>query len=111
MAAVRPAIKVLISAAGLLAATLALLGRESVRGSGRDLETVRKFQGMAGGLGLGTTCVPRWCFVNFDPRIEHCTCAEQPVAGGYCYCPEHTGTVSFFGGSSPVAARSPSPKP
>jgi hypothetical protein len=96
MAAVRPAIKVLISAAGLLAATLALLGRESVRGSGRDLETVRKFQRMAGGLGLGATCVPRWCFVNFDPRIEHCTCAEQPVAGGYCYCPEHTGTVSYF---------------
>ncbi len=51
---------------------------------------------MAGGLGLGATVCPRWCFVNFDPRIEHCTCAEQPVPGGYCYCPEHTGTVSCF---------------
>ncbi len=83
-------------AAGLLAATLALVGRESVRGSGHDLETVRMFQRMAGGLGLGASVRPRWCFINFDPRIEHCTCDEQPVAGGYCYCPEHTGTVSCF---------------
>jgi len=106
----RQDIRVLVMAAGLLVATFALLGWECVRGSVHDLETVRTFQRMAGGLGLGANLRPRWCFVNFDPRIEHCTCAEQPVAGGYCYCPEHTGTVSFFGGSSPVAARSPSPK-
>ncbi len=96
MTAVRPEVKVLISAAGLLLATWALLGREALCGPGNDLETEREFQRMAGGLGLGATCVPRWCFVNFDPRIEHCTCAEQPVAGGYCYCPEHSGTVSYF---------------
>ncbi len=92
----RPEIKVLLLAAGLLLASLALLGRETLDRSGHDLETVRNFQRMAGGLGLGATCVPRWCFVNFDPRIEHCTCPEQPVAGGYCYCPEHTGTISCF---------------
>jgi hypothetical protein len=116
MAAVRPEIKVVISAAGLMMATLAILGWESVCGApacgpGQDLETVRKFERMAGGLGLGATVRPRWCFVNFDPRIEHCTCAEQPVPGGYCYCPEHTGTVSFFGRSSRVTATPPPIQP
>jgi hypothetical protein len=95
-AAFRPDLKLLVLAAGLLVATLAVLGLESGRRSGDDLQTVRQFQRMAGGLGLGATVRPRWCFVNFDPRIEHCTCAEQPVPGGYCYCPEHTGTVSYF---------------
>jgi hypothetical protein len=95
----RPEVKVLVLAAGLLVAALAAPGLESVCRSGNDLQTVRQFQRMAGGLGLGATVRPRWCFVNFDPRIEHCVCAEQPVPGGYCYCPEHTGTVSFFADS------------
>jgi len=82
--------------AGLLVATVGVLGLDRAGGSGNDLDAGRQFQRMAGGLGLGATVRPRWCFVNFDPRLEHCTCAEQPVPGGYCYCPEHTGTVSFF---------------
>jgi len=98
----RPDIKVLVLAAGLLLATLALLGREAVRRTGHDLETVHTFQRMAGGLGLGASVRPRWCFVNFDPRIEHCTCMEQPVPGGYCYCPEHSGTVSSFAPQFPL---------
>ncbi|MGO9109659.1 MAG: hypothetical protein ACLP9L_10530 [Thermoguttaceae bacterium] len=111
-----PNITVLVLAAGLLATTLAMLVRESLCGApgcgpGNDLGTVRTFQRMAGGLGLGANVRPRWCFVNFDPRIEHCTCAEQPLAGGYCYCPEHAGTVSFFAHSSPVAATPSSTEP
>ncbi|MGA2033506.1 MAG: hypothetical protein ABSG68_14720 [Thermoguttaceae bacterium] len=88
--------KVLILTAGLLLATLTVLGLDSACRFGGEPETARQFQRMAGGLGLGATVRPRWCFVNFDRRIEHCTCAEQPVPGGYCYCPEHTGTVSSF---------------
>ncbi len=107
-------IMVLILVAGLLTTTVAVLVWESPCGAaacgrGEDLEAVRTFQRMAGGLGLGASVRPRWCFVNFDPRIERCTCAEQPLAGGYCYCPEHTGTVSFFGRTCPLAAP-PSPK-
>jgi hypothetical protein len=95
-AALRPGTKVVALAAGLLAATFGALWLDSAHRSGNDREAARQFQRMAGGLGLGATVRPRWCFVNFDVRIEHCTCAEQPVPGGYCYCPEHTGTVSCF---------------
>jgi hypothetical protein len=92
--------KLTLSAAGLLAATLGLLVVEGTRFAGDPRPAARQFQRMAGGLGLGATVRPRWCFVNFDPRLEHCTCAEQPVPGAYCYCPEHAGTVSFFPFSS-----------
>jgi hypothetical protein len=91
-----PGAKVVAAAAGLLAAAAATLGWDAMASRGGPRGHARQFQRMAGGLGLGATVCPRWCFVNFDPRIERCTCAEQPVPGGYCYCPEHTGTVSFF---------------
>lgn len=102
--------KVVALAAVLLAVTLALQTMDRAAGhrgaavvGGGDRQTARQFQRMAGGLGLGATVRPRWCFVNFDPRLEHCTCAEQPLPGGYCYCPEHTGTVSFFDVEGPEA--------
>ena len=97
--AIRPGAKVVALTAGLLVATVGALAMERAYCSGNDLDAGRQFQRMAGGLGLGATVRPRWCFVNFDPRLEHCTCAEQPLPGGYCYCPEHTGTVTFFGSS------------
>jgi hypothetical protein len=96
---------VLALALGLLLATLTVLGLDCVCRFGSDPEAARQFQRVAGGLGLGATVRPRWCFVNFDPRIEYCTCAEQPVPGGYCYCPEHTGTVSYFVAPPPDMAR------
>jgi hypothetical protein len=73
-----------------------MLALEQTGLPGGTRDHAAEFQRMAGGLGLGATVRPRWCFVNFDPRVERCTCAEQPLPGGYCYCPEHTGTVSFF---------------
>ena len=88
--------KVIAATAGLLVATASVLLLNGGGSSGGERVAARHFQRMAGGLGLGATVRPRWCFVNFDPRIEHCTCMEQPLPGGYCYCPEHTGTVSFF---------------
>lgn len=86
-----------LSAATLLALMVSaiLIYDASVSFSART-ESASRFQRLAGGLGMGATVCPRWCFVNFDPRIERCTCADQPLPGGYCYCPEHGGTISFF---------------
>ncbi len=112
--AMPPGTKILAVAAGLLAVTLGVLLWDGSASSGQSRDHARQFQRMAGGLGLGATVCPRWCLVNFDPRIEHCTCAEQPLPGGYCYCPEHTGTVSFFavpGPDRPDADDSPPPEP
>ena len=91
-----PGAAVVAAAAGLLAAVLAVLAWDAVDSSGRHRDHARRFERMAGGLGLGASVRPRWCFVNFDPRIERCTCTEYPVPGGFCYCPEHSGTVSYF---------------
>ncbi len=104
-AAIPPGTKVAIVTVALAAATAGTLGFEWARGPGGDHAAARQFQRMAGGLGLGATVCPRWCFVNFDPRLEHCTCAEQPLPGGYCYCPDHAGTVSFFAASGSSADR------
>jgi len=33
----------------------------------------------------------------YDPWIEGvCTCLEWPIPGGYCYCPDHTTSVSYI---------------
>lgn len=91
-----PAARVL-SVAGLLAlAVVAILVYDGVVSTASRAAASAHFQRMAGGLGMGATVCPRWCLVNFDPRIERCTCSEQPLPGGYCYCPEHGGTISFF---------------
>jgi len=91
-----PAARIMALTGALLAVAMGVLVRDEADFAKGRRDAVRQFQRMAGGLGLGATVCPRWCFVNFDPRLEHCTCAEQPLPGGYCYCPEHTGTVSFF---------------
>ncbi len=85
-------------AGGLVIVTAAVLVADAGRVSTSRRRWAEQFQRMAGGLGLGASVCPRWCFVNFDPRIEGCTCAEYPLPGGYCYCPEHRDTVSFFDG-------------
>ncbi len=110
--AIPPATKVMATAGGLLLATVGVLVVDALGyygiadgvASHGNHDAAREFQRMAGGLGLGASVRPRWCFVNFDPRLGHCTCAEQPIPGGYCYCPEHTGTVTFFAAEEPKAA-------
>ncbi len=58
------------------------------------------FQKVVHGVGIGATAKPTWCYINFDPRIDpRCTCIEWPIPGGYCYCPDHTGTVSYIAGN------------
>ena len=55
------------------------------------------FQQLVHSVGLGATTKPTWCYINFDPRIDpSCSCFEWPIPGGYCYCPDHTGTVSYM---------------
>ncbi|MBM4054968.1 MAG: hypothetical protein FJ264_09945 [Planctomycetes bacterium] len=57
----------------------------------------KDFQKLLYGVGIGATTKPSWCYINFDPRIDsRCTYIEWPIPGGYCYCPDHTGTVSFI---------------
>jgi hypothetical protein len=66
---------------------------------------MNNFQQIVHGVGLGATTKPAWCYINFDPRIDpRCTCIEWPVPGGFCYCPDHTGTVSYTAGSVEMGA-------
>ncbi|MCF6148242.1 MAG: hypothetical protein E3K37_06255 [Candidatus Kuenenia sp.] len=61
------------------------------------IRNVQDFQKLVHGVGLGATTKPAWGYINFDPRIEpRCTCIEWPIPGGYCYSPDHSGTVSFI---------------
>jgi len=60
-------------------------------------ESVVSFQRVVGGLGMGATLKPSWCYISYDPRLENqCSCIEWPIPGGYCFCPDHTGTVTYF---------------
>ncbi len=63
------------------------------KGNGNEVN----FQKIVHGVGIGATTKPSWCYINFDPRIDaRCSCIEWPIPGGYCYCPDHAGTVSYI---------------
>ena len=73
--------------------------------SQKNLQVTEDFQQLVQGLGMGASKTPTWCYINFDERIEPvCTCIEWPIPGGYCYCPDHNGTVSFFKGDAKIGA-------
>ncbi len=81
----------------LLFATASSIALETHSWNTRNIQAMREFQASVGGIGIGAISAPYWCFIVYDPRIESaCTCLEWPVPGGYCYCPEHTGTVSYI---------------
>ncbi|MBT6045809.1 MAG: hypothetical protein HOG49_03205 [Candidatus Scalindua sp.] len=62
-----------------------------------------KFQQLVHGVGLGATTKPTWCYINFDQRIDpRCSCFEWPIPGGYSYCPDHTGTVSYISSKAEI---------
>ncbi len=70
------------------------------RGKNDNGSRENNFQQVVHGVGLGATTKPAWCYINFDPRIDpRCPCIEWPIPGGYCYCPDHTGTVSYIAGN------------
>lgn len=73
---------------------------ESLYTVSEDGSKETNFQQMVHGVGLGATTKPTWCYINFDPRVDpRCPCIEWPIPGGYCYCPDHTGTVSYLAGN------------
>ena len=73
--------------------------------SQKNLRVIEDFQQLVYGLGMGASKIPTWCYINYDERIEPaCTCIEWPIPGGYCYCPDHSGTVSFFKGDTRCGA-------
>jgi hypothetical protein len=84
----------------LVLAVVVYLSTESLV-SGKTTNNIgNNFQQIVHGVGLGATTKPTWCYINFDPRIDpRCPCIEWPIPGGYCYCPDHTGTVSYIAGN------------
>ncbi|MBW7897701.1 hypothetical protein B188_25370 [Candidatus Brocadiaceae bacterium B188] len=78
---------------------------ESLSNRGKGDSAENDFQQVVHGVGLGATAKPTWCYINFDPRIDpRCPCIEWPIPGGYCYCPDHTGTVSYVAGNIEMGA-------
>ncbi len=80
-------------------AVVSYVAIESLSARGADAGRENNFQQVVHGVGLGATVKPSWCYINFDPRIDpRCPCIEWPIPGGYCYCPDHSGTVSTVAG-------------
>jgi len=60
-------------------------------------DSMKAFQRMVGGLGMGAIASPVWNFINFDPRIQGVDDSTiWPIAAGYPYGPDRTGTVTYF---------------
>ncbi|MDO8132545.1 MAG: hypothetical protein Q6355_11685, partial [Candidatus Brocadiales bacterium] len=80
----------------LVIAVIIYLSTESSVSEKTTNNIENNFQQVVHGVGIGATTKPTWCYINFDPRIDsRCPCIEWPIPGGYCYCPDHTGTVSY----------------
>ena len=84
----------------LILAVIAYLTTESLNVKKTLISTENNFQQVVHSVGIGATTKPTWCYINFDPRTDpRCPCIEWPIPGGYCYCPDHTGTVSYISGN------------
>ena len=60
-------------------------------------KSIRTFQAMAGGLGMGAIAAPVWNIINFDPRLSAVDDSTLwPIAGGYPFGPDRTATVTYF---------------
>ena len=89
----------------LMLTVVAYLSTESFNAGKAHTGIEDNFQQVVHGVGMGATTKPTWCYINFDPRIDpRCPCIEWPVPGGYCYCPDHTGTVSYMAGNVEMGA-------
>ncbi|MFO0794042.1 MAG: hypothetical protein U0586_08250 [Candidatus Brocadiaceae bacterium] len=92
---------------GLVVTVMSYVAAESFHAMNTQNNSNEKnFQQLMHGLGLGATTKPTWCYINFDPRIDpRCPCIEWPIPGGYCYCPDHTGTVSYIAGNREMGVK------
>ena len=89
----------------LVIAVIAYLSVECLYAEKVQNKNEMNFQQLVHGMGLGATVKPTWCYINFDPRIDpRCPCIEWPIPGGYCYCPDHTGTVTYISGNIEMGA-------
>ncbi|HHT9127995.1 MAG TPA: hypothetical protein ACFYEE_04450, partial [Candidatus Wujingus californicus] len=89
----------------LVIAVIIYLSTESSVSEKTTNNIENNFQQVVHGVGIGATTKPTWCYINFDPRIDsRCPCIEWPIPGGYCYCPDHTGTVSYISGNIEMGA-------
>ena len=58
---------------------------------------MKRFQHLAGGLGMGAIAAPVWNVINFDPRLSAVDDSTLwPIAGGYPFGPDRTATVTYF---------------
>jgi hypothetical protein len=88
----------------VIAVVIYLSTESSVSGKTKN-KIENNFQQVVHGVGIGATTKPTWCYINFDPRIDpRCPCIEWPIPGGYCYCPDHTGTVTYISGNIEMGA-------
>lgn len=89
----------------LMLTVIIYLTAESLNLNAKETYIKKNFQQLVHGVGLGATTKPTWCYINFDPRVDpRCPCVEWPIAGGYCYCPDHTGSVSYIAGMVEMGA-------
>ncbi len=89
----------------LVIAVVIYLSTESLVSGNTKNKIENNFQHVVQGVGIGATTKPTWCYINFDPRIDpRCPCIEWPIPGGYCYCPDHTGTVTYISGNIEMGA-------
>jgi|GEM_PF-2784195 len=89
-----PLARTLLVVAFLAVVVAIVLRVEMSHGPGKHL---RLLQRDLGGLGLGAAVVPAWSFRSIDPRLEPCCELDDwPIPGGFCYAPDHTGSVSHF---------------
>lgn len=81
----------------LILSAITVISYDSYAFKARQMDYILSFQRTIGGLGIGAVAKPSWCYINYDPRIEGvCSCIEWPVPGGYCFCPDHTGSVVYM---------------
>lgn len=82
---------------GLMLITISLLLQDFHLWKNIKSEDMKTFQALVGGLGMGSTSVPAWNYINYDPRLEGADSAiTWPIPGGLFCGPDRAATVSYF---------------
>jgi len=82
----------------LLLLSLFVLALDAHHWKAMSDQNMRKFQNLAGGLGMGAVTAPAWSIFDFDPRLQPVDESTlRPFPGGYSYSPSGTSSVTRFG--------------